>query len=107
MQKLLFIVISATLFCANTFAKFTVKGTVTDDMDEPAIGATVKIQGTSTGTMTDFDGKYTLTINDSSCVLEFAYIGMKQQERSVSAKDGDTLTVNVKLDLMTKHYVIL
>ncbi len=102
MQKLLFIAISATLFCTNTFAKFTVKGTVTDDMDEPAIGATVKIQGTSTGTMTDMDGKYTLTINDSSCVLEFAYIRMIHQERSVSAKDGDTLTVNVKLELGDK-----
>lgn len=103
MQKLLFIAISATLFCTNTFAKFTVKGTVTDDMDEPAIGATVRIQGTSTGTMTDMDGKYTLTINDSSCVLEFACIWMKQQERSISAKDGDTLTVNVKLELGDKN----
>ncbi|MBQ2051905.1 MAG: carboxypeptidase-like regulatory domain-containing protein, partial [Paludibacteraceae bacterium] len=78
------------------------KGTVTDDMDEPAIGATVKIQGTNTGTLTDMDGKYSLDINDSTCVLEFYYMGCKSQEKHISEKGSDTLTVNVKLELADK-----
>lgn len=97
-MKKLFILATTTIFSAYTFAKFTVKGIVTDDMDEPVIGATVNIQGTSTGTMTDMDGKYLLDINDSTCVLDFYCTLLKLQEKRISGKDGDTLTVNVKLE---------
>ncbi|OJV37976.1 MAG: hypothetical protein BGO33_07995, partial [Bacteroidia bacterium 43-41] len=56
-----------------------VTGTVTDATDgAPVIGAAVKILGTNTGTVTDFDGKYAISVN-SGQTLEYSYIGMKPQ----------------------------
>ena len=52
----------------------TVSGTVSDENGLPLPGATVLISGTSTGTSTDFDGKYQLTANVGD-VLEISYVG--------------------------------
>lgn len=52
----------------------TVTGTVTDSTNEPLIGASVVIQGTSNGTITDIDGKYSITASPDN-VLEFSYVG--------------------------------
>lgn len=55
-----------TLFCcAITFAQTTVKGTVTDNSGQPLPGANIIINGTTTGTISDFDGKYSLTFNQA------------------------------------------
>ena len=52
-------------FCAFCYAQTTVNGTVTDDSGQPLPGANVIVIGTSTGAVTDFDGKYMLTVNQS------------------------------------------
>lgn len=59
----------------------TVKGTITDvTFNEPIIGATVIVQGNpSQGTVTDVDGKYTLTNVPTNGILEFSYVGMRTQ----------------------------
>ena len=50
------------LLSASVFAQTkTVTGTVTDTSSEPLIGASVLVQGTSTGTITDMDGKYSIS----------------------------------------------
>ena len=55
----------------------TVTGTVTQASDgEPIIGASVQVKGTSRGTATDFDGKYTLEVNDGE-TLYVTYVGME------------------------------
>ena len=51
--------------CATTFAQTTVKGTVTDDSGQPLPGANVIVNGTTTGTISDFDGNYSLTYNQA------------------------------------------
>ncbi len=54
----------------------TISGVVTQASDgEPIIGASVKVHGTTRGTATDFDGKYTIEANDGD-VLEVTYVGM-------------------------------
>ena len=51
------------LTSASAFAQTkTVTGTVTDAANEPLIGASVLVQGTSTGTITDMDGKYSISV---------------------------------------------
>ena len=52
-------------FCAFTYAQTTVTGTVTDETGQPLPGANVIVVGASTGAITDFDGKYTLTYDQS------------------------------------------
>lgn len=63
----------------------TVKGRVADANGEPIIGASVLVKGTANGTITDFDGNFTL--NDASKgTLVISYIGYKTQEVAVNGK---------------------
>lgn len=70
----------------------SVSGVVTDASDgNPLIGVSVQVKGTSTGTVTDIDGKYSLAVPQGS-TLVFTYIGMEKQE--ISAKSR---VINVKM----------
>ena len=89
------IVALACLLLATTsaFAQAkTVTGTVTDAANEPLIGASVLVQGTSTGTITDMDGKYSISVTPED-VLVFSYVGMTSQ----SIKVGAQTVINVTL----------
>lgn len=57
--------------------KRLIKGVISDDTGEALIGVSVKIQGTSTGTITDLDGNYAIEVTSNKDVLEFSYIGYK------------------------------
>jgi len=86
-----------TLFLAFTvqlsFAQQrTVTGNVSDDSGMPLIGATIAIAGTSTGTSSDFDGNYSISVNQGD-VLSFSYVGYSTQDVTV----GESSTVNVTL----------
>jgi TonB-linked SusC/RagA family outer membrane protein len=71
----------------------TVKGTVVDQMNEPLIGVTVVIDGVkSGGTVTDFDGKYTIKAPTKG-TLKFSYIGYQDQKIDVAGKT----TINVTM----------
>lgn len=61
-------------FAAITFAQ-DVSGVLTDESGEPLIGASVVFQGTDIGTITDYDGSFSLSGDGSSDVLELSYIG--------------------------------
>lgn len=56
----------------------TVTGTVTDALNDPLIGVSVLIQGTTSGTVTDLDGNYSISVTPDN-VLEFSYVGMQKQ----------------------------
>ena len=71
----------------------TISGKVTDVTTEALIGVSVKVQGTTTGTVTDIDGSYSLSVK-SSDVLEFSYIGMKTKLVTVGSQN----TINVVLE---------
>ncbi len=64
-----------------------VTGVVSDDNGTPLPGASVVVKGTTTGTVTDFDGKYSIEV-DSDGVLVFSYIGYKTVEVEV---DGNSI----------------
>ncbi|MEO6348185.1 MAG: TonB-dependent receptor [Aquaticitalea sp.] len=51
--------------CAITFAQTTVKGIVTDKTGQPLPGANIIVDGTTTGTISDYDGNYSLTVNQT------------------------------------------
>ncbi|MEW7291227.1 TonB-dependent receptor [Aquimarina sp. 2304DJ70-9] len=75
-----------------------VSGTVLDDQSQPLPGVSVVIKGTETGTVTDFDGKYTIEA-DSGQILVFSYVGFEKQEIVVSGPTLDvTLQSGVSLD---------
>lgn len=62
----------------------TIKGNVKDDIGEPAIGASVRVPGTTIGTMTDFDGNYTLLVPEDAKELMFSYIGLESKTLPIS-----------------------
>ena len=90
--------LNALLFCliivpASMMAQSTVTGTITDKANAmPLPGVNVIIKGTARGTATDFDGKYTLEVNDGE-TLVISYVGYTTQEVVFT---GQT-TINVEL----------
>ena len=64
----------------SAFADINVKGKVIDaDTSEPMIGVSILVKGTTTGTVTDFDGNFTLTVPDKA-TLQLSYMGYKTIE---------------------------
>ncbi|MGZ9675018.1 SusC/RagA family TonB-linked outer membrane protein [Flavobacterium sp. GNP001] len=87
-----FLVLLAVLLAQLTFAQErAVSGTVTDNAGMPIPGVSVLVKGTTTGTQTDFDGKFSIKASPTSIIL-FSFIGMKNQE--VVAKSTN---LNVKM----------
>ena len=72
---------------------FTVTGTVSDESGESLPGVSVVIRGTLTGTATDFDGRYTLTVQSSEDVLSFSFTGMRPLDVMV----GNQRLINITL----------
>lgn len=77
----------AALFLWNfTLAQRTITGTVTDaQTKEPLIGANILVVGTSTGTITEFDGTYSLEVPAGATELEFSYTGYGSQRVTLGA----------------------
>lgn len=83
---ILLLVLFMGLSTAAAFAA-VVKGTVTDDTGEPLIGASVVLQGASTGVATDIDGNYTINVPDNNNgVLVFSYVGMLEQKIKIKGR---------------------
>lgn len=72
-----------------------VQGRVIDTTGEPLIGATVTIVGTKLGTVTDVDGRYSITMPRDKKRLQFDYVGYARQTRTVN---GPTLNVTMEED---------
>jgi TonB-linked outer membrane protein, SusC/RagA family len=86
------------LFSISAFGQtITVKGTVKDATNATLPGVNVRIQGSSSGTITDVDGKYSIQV-PSNAKLEFSFVGYTSQLISVSGKT----TLNVTLSEDTK-----
>lgn len=64
----------------------TVKGTVKDENGEPLSGVSAIVKGTTTGTITDFDGAFSINLTNSNSTLVFSFIGFKTQEIAVNGK---------------------
>ena len=73
----------------------TVSGTVFDEQREPLIGASVLVPGTTVGTSTDAQGRYSVTVPDGASSLQFNYIGYKSQTRAIA---GSTMNVVMQED---------
>jgi len=72
----------------------TVTGTVTEDDGTPLAGVTVIIRGTTQGTLTDIEGKYSLPNVPDNATLSFSFVGMRVREIAV----GTQTTINVALE---------
>ena len=105
MEKLKrFLMCAALLFACNIimYAQEQITGTVVDETGESVIGATVMEKGTSNGTVTDFDGNFTIKVKDGA-ILVISYIGFKTVE--MPAENGMKVTLKDDTELLQEVVV--
>jgi TonB-linked SusC/RagA family outer membrane protein len=68
------------------FAQSTISGTISSTSGEPLVGASVVLKGTSTGAVTDIDGKYQLSIPKGAETLVISYVGYEPKEVAIGGR---------------------
>lgn len=77
----------AVVCCNFAIAQTTVTGTITDaESGEPLIGANILVQGSTTGTITDFDGKYSIDVPADATTLNISYTGYSTQSIEIAGR---------------------
>ena len=89
----------------GALAQNVVKGTVNDEVGEPVIGATVKVQGTQQGSITDFDGKFSIEA-PSNATLEVSYVGYVTQKVKVAGQNNITVVLKEDAQMLNDVVVI-
>jgi TonB-linked SusC/RagA family outer membrane protein len=70
-----------------------ITGVVTDVNGSVLPGVTVVVKGTTNGTVTDIDGKYSLNVSSDNAILQFSFVGMEMQEQSVAGQSVINVTL--------------
>ncbi|WP_179339339.1 TonB-dependent receptor [Winogradskyella ludwigii] len=84
------------LFCVVSFAQTTINGKIIDNTGLPLPGANIVVVGTSTGTVSDFDGNYTLTVDQQPPFsIRISYTGFETQTIEITTNNQ---TVNITLE---------
>lgn len=86
MKSRLLLLLACLVWMPGLVMAFNVNGIVTDEANEPIVGASVICKGTSTGTATDIDGRFTLDVPESGSTIQVSYVGMLPQEVPASAE---------------------
>jgi TonB-linked SusC/RagA family outer membrane protein len=99
----LFLLTTCTLLTAQTRV---ITGTVTGAEDrQPVAGSTVQIKGTTAGTLTDMNGKYSLPVPQNATTLVFSYIGMKTLEVEIGGRM--VIDISLQSDLVGLSEVVV
>ena len=80
-----FLILMLFLLSNSIMAQFTVTGLVADATGEPLIGVSIIVKGTTKGTVSDIEGKYSLVVPTDPATLEFSYTGFASVTREVTA----------------------
>ena len=98
------LMVSLFLFVGTALAQTKITGTVLSQEDgQPIIGAAVKVDGTSTGMLTDVNGKFSLTLPEGKKSLTISYLGY--EAKTVTAKNG--MRVFLKADATALEEVVV
>ena len=110
-QKLgLFVLL--TLITTLSFSQnqsYSISGTITNGVGEPLIGVTIMEDNTTRGTISDYDGKYTISgMSDSTVItLQFSYLGYSSQSLRVDASENQLLDVIMIVDILKLDEVVI
>lgn len=86
----------------------TISGTVTSVLDGTSLpGVNVVVKGTSSGTVTDVDGNYSIVVTNDSDLLVFSYVGYTSEEVPVSSISGDTYDIALAEDIEALSEVVV
>lgn len=94
---------------ATAVAQATLKGKIVDaESNEPLIGATVSVKGSTEGSVTDIDGVFSLKITTSGTTVEFKYLGYKTKTMKITQKGTvDLGTVSMETDSHVLNDVVV
>ena len=90
---------------AEQSEQINVQGRILDETDQPLPGAAVLEKGTNNGTITDYDGRFTLSVAEDATLL-ISFVGYEQQEVKVNGSTTD-LIIKLKADLTSLEEVII
>ena len=85
--------------------KVKVRGVIKDETGEPIIGTTVRVKGQSEGTVSDFDGNFTLDVTDDN-TLQISYIGYQTQEFAVGKQHHFSIVLEEDKKILNEVVVI-
>ena len=105
MKKLLLVFSLLLVTSGILLAQRTVEGTITDDQGEALIGASVLVKGAQVGTVTDFNGKYSIEVPAGSDVLVFSYTGFSVQEIQLGASNILDLQLSENTEILDEIVV--
>jgi TonB-linked SusC/RagA family outer membrane protein len=106
MKKLCLIFGLLVLFSGTLIAQKTITGTVVDKEGETLIGATILVKGSSVGTVTDFDGKYSIELPEDGKILVFSYTGFSTTEIEVGISNVLDVTLESSASLLGEVVVL-
>lgn len=95
-------ILSLSMFAQN----ITVTGTVTDTDGQSLIGVTIQVRGTSNGTVTDIDGKFSLQNVPSNATLDVSYVGMQPQSVPVDNRTSINVIMSEDTELLDEVIVV-
>lgn len=90
-MKKIFMFLALCLVSLGVMAEKQISGVVVDEKGEPIIGASVQVKGTTTGTISDYDGEFTLSVPDDATTLTVSFVGMQTQEVEIAKRMRITL----------------
>jgi TonB-linked SusC/RagA family outer membrane protein len=104
MVKPFLMLILISCMSLSAYAQGTVKGTVTDEIGEPVVGATVRVDGTDVGTITDLNGAFSVSASPQA-TLSISYVGFQPQKVRVAGRQQ--VSVVLKEDSETLRDVVV
>ncbi|MEK6481191.1 TonB-dependent receptor [Catalinimonas sp. 4WD22] len=107
-MKNIYVLILMT-FLTTTYAlaqSNTVSGTITDDENNPIPGVNIIVKGTTTGTVSDVDGKYSLQVADQNVTLVFSSIGYVREEIALNGRSVIDLALSQDITSLSEVVVV-
>jgi TonB-dependent starch-binding outer membrane protein SusC len=92
-----FHVVNPPAFVRNAPMAINVTGQVKDDDGQPMAGATVQVKGTTSGTVTDADGRYKVSVPDADAILVFSFVGYITEEVAVGGQTVIDITLSANV----------
>ena len=87
-------------------AQKTIEGTITDDNKIPLPGASILVKGTTTGAVTNFDGKFTINLTSTPSTLVISYLGYVTQEVLITSQTNITIVLESDQESLDEVVII-
>ena len=102
-MKKIFTLLALCFLTIGMMAEKQISGVVLDSQDQPVIGASVMVKGTTNGTISDYDGEFLLTVSDDATTLVVSFVGMQTQE--VAIKERMTIVLHEATEMVQEIVV--